>query len=110
MRQIELAQRDLDLHAGIGVMAEHFGNAPDRLGVRRRRLDEIDGDDFAGLRLAPFGGRHEDVVRDAPVLGHEDQHAALIVQAADDAALRALEHLDEHADRPAALIGAAHAH
>jgi len=33
VRQVELAQRNLDLHARIGVVAEHFGDAPDRLHV-----------------------------------------------------------------------------
>ena len=53
VRQVELAQRDLDLHAGIGVVAEHLGDAADRLRVRRRRLDELDGDDLAGLAPCP---------------------------------------------------------
>ena len=47
---------------------------------------------------------------DAPVLGHEKQHAVLVVQAPDDAALRALEHLDDVAFRPAAVVAPAHAH
>ena len=31
VRQLVLAQRDLDFHAGIGVVAEHLDDAPDRL-------------------------------------------------------------------------------
>lgn len=45
-----------------------------------------------------------------PILGNEDQHAALVVQPPDDAALRALEHLHERADRAAARIGPAYAY
>ena len=96
VRQVELAHRDLDLHARIGVVAEHLGDAADRLRVLARLRDEIDGHHLPGLGLARLRRRHQDVVRDAPVFGHEEQHAVLGVQAADDAAVaraRALRRL-----------------
>src|SRR5260221_14457093 len=46
MRQVELAPRDLDLHARTGGGAEHFGDAPDRLHARRGTLPQLDA---AGL-------------------------------------------------------------
>ena len=49
VRQIVLAQRDLDLHARVGVVAEHFDHAPDRLHVLRGLHDDLDRDDLAGL-------------------------------------------------------------
>ena len=110
MRQVELAQRDLDLHARIGVVAEHLGDAPDGLRVLRRLRHQLHGDDLPGLRLARLGRRHQDVVRDAPVLRHEEEHAVLGVQAPDDAAVAALEHFDHLADRAAAMVAPAHAH
>jgi hypothetical protein len=110
VRQVELAHRDLDLHARVGVMAEHLGDAADRLRVLARLRDQVDRHHLAGLGLAGLGRRHQDVVRDAPVLGREQQHAVLVVQAADDAAVRALEHFDHLADRAAAMIVAGGAH
>ncbi len=52
VRKIVLAQRDLDLHAGIGVAAEDFDDARDRLALRRRLLDDLDDDDVARFRAA----------------------------------------------------------
>ena len=110
MRQVELAQRNLDLHARIGIVAKHFGNPPDRLRVLRGLRDDFDRGHLAGLGLARVGGRNQDVLHDAPVLRHEEQHAVLLVQAADDAPVGALEHFDDGAGRPAARILARHAH
>ena len=62
------------------------------------------------LRLAGLGRRHQDVVRDAPVLRREEEHAVLGVQAADDAAVAALEHFDDLAGRPAAMVAPGDAH
>ncbi len=108
VRQIELAQRDLDLHPGVGVVAEHLGDAADGLRVLGRRLDQLDGHDLAGLHLARVG--QDDVVRDAPVLRHEVGDAVLEMHATDDAALRALEDLDHRAHRPPAVVAARDAH
>ena len=38
MRQIVLAQRNFDFHAGIGIIAQHLDHAPDRLGMLARLL------------------------------------------------------------------------
>ena len=91
-------------------MAEHFGHAADRLGMLARLRDQVDGHHLAGLGLARLGRRHEDVVRDAPVLGREHQHAVLVVQAADDAPVRALQHFHHLAHRAAAMVVAGGAH
>ena len=104
MRQVELAQRDLDLDAGIGVMAEHFGDAPDRLRVARRLGNQLDGGDVARARAPRGARRHDDILRDAPVRRHEKEHAVLRVQAADDAAVRPLQNLDDLPGRPAAMV------
>ena len=106
MRQIVLAQRDLDLHAGIGVAPEHLDDADDRLALRRRLLDDLDDDDVAGLRRAALAGRHEQVLVDAAVLGDDECDAALLVQAADDRPVGAHEHVDDLALGPPAAIGA----
>ncbi len=101
-----LAQRDLDLHAGIGVAAEDFDDARDRLALRRRLLDDLDDDDVARFRAAALVLRDEQVLIDAPVLGHDEADAALLVQPSDDGAVCAHENVDDLAFRPAAPIGA----
>ncbi len=108
-RQVVLAQRDLDLHAGVGIVAEHLDDASDRLGVLGRLLDQLDGDHLPGLRLLA-ARRDQDVLRQAPVFRHHDHHAMLVQHAADDALVGALEHLDDAAFRPAAAIDARDAH
>jgi hypothetical protein len=98
-RQRVLAQRDLDLHARVGRAPEDLGDARDRLALAGRVLDDLDDDDVAGLARAAIRRGHDQVLRDAPVLGDDEPHAALVVQAPDDLALRALEHLDDLALR-----------
>jgi hypothetical protein len=49
-------------------------------------------------------------VRNATVLGDEEQHAVLGVHAPHDAALRALEDFDHAAERTAAVVAPAHTH
>ena len=106
MRQIVLAQRDLDLHARIGVAAEHFDHAGDRLALRARLLDDLDDDDVSRLRRSPLAGRHEQVLVDAAVLGDDERDAALLVETADDRAVRAHEHIDDLAFGTPAAVGA----
>ena len=50
--QIVLAQRDLDFHAGIGVIAQHFGHARDRFGILCRLRDQLDHHYLAGFGTA----------------------------------------------------------
>ena len=106
MRQIVLAQRDLDLHAGVRVAAEHFDHARDRLALRRRLLDDLDDDDVARLRLAASVVRHQQVLVDAAVLRDDESDAALVVEPADDGDVGARQHVDDLALRPAAPVGA----
>ena len=108
--QIVLAQRDLDLHAGIGVVAEHLDDAADRLGELGRLLDQFHGDDLPGLGLLAPARGDQDVLRQATVLGHHDHHAVLVDDAADDAAVGALQHLDQLAFGTAAAVLAGDAH
>ena len=104
MRQVVLAQRDLDLHAGVGVAAQHLDDARDRLVLRRRLLDDLDDDHVAGLRGAALVLRHEQVLVDPPVLGDDERDAALVVETADDRVIGARQHFDDLALRPAAAI------
>ena len=105
MRQIVLAQRDLDLHAGIGVVAEHLDDAPDGLHVLRRLHDDLDRHDLARParpRLSSGGIRKSRLMR--LFSGTTNEHAVLAAQPPDDAPLRALEHFHDLAFGPAAAI------
>ena len=110
VRQVELAHRDLDFHSRIGVMPEHFRNPADGLRVPAGLHDELHRDHLAGLRLRRLGRRDHDVVGDAPVFGHQKQHAVLRMQPPDDAAACPLQHFDDAALGAAAVVAAAHAH
>ena len=110
VRQVELAQRDLDLHPGVGVVAQYFGHAPDGLRVLRRLRHQLDGHHLARLRASGLLRRHQDVLRDAAVLGHQEHHPMLGVQPAHDAPRGAFEHLDDLARRPAARVAPGDAH
>ena len=108
--QVVLAQRDLDLHAGVGIVAEHLDDAADRLGELGGLLDQLDGNDLARLGLLASARGDQDVLRQATVLGDDDHHAVLVDDAADDTGVGALEHLDQLALGAAAAVGAGDAH
>ena len=54
IRQIMLAQRDLDLHAGIGIVAQHLDDAADRLRVFVGLLHDLQHHHLPGLGSAGF--------------------------------------------------------
>ena len=109
VRQVVLAQRDLDLHPGIGVVAEDLDHAPDGLGVLGGLRDELGDDNLALLRALEAIGRDEDVLADALVLGDEEGDAVLDEEAPDDLLVGALEHFHDGTFEPAAAIHAGHA-
>ena len=112
MRHLVLAHRDLDLHAGIVDLAEHLGDAADRLRVHRRRLGQLDRHHLAGRRVRGGVLRDQDVLPVALVFGRDEPDAALVQQAADDRRLAPLEDLEHAAFGPALAVVAhdAHAH
>ena len=105
-----LAQRDLDLDAGVRGAAQHFLHAGDGLAIRGGLLDDLDDDDLAGLGAVDVGGRHQDVLVDAPVFRHDEHDPPLLEQAANDLVVDALQHLDDLALGAAAAVGAGLAH
>ena len=105
VRDVVLADRDLDLHARIVDLAEHFVDASDRLRVARRLLDDLDGDDLTGLRLSDFARRDQDVVLDALVFGNDDEDTAFAEQPTDQSLGAALGDFDDRAFWLAAVVG-----
>ena len=108
--QIVLAQRYLDFHSWIGVVAEDLHHTRHRLAVCRWLLEKLGDHDLAGLRLAAHIRRNEDVLADALVLGDQVPDATLLVDAADDLAIRALDDVDDGAFGTSALVDADQAH
>src|SRR6184192_3362377 len=92
-----LAQRDLDLHSRIGIVPEDFDDFGERFAMRRRLLDQLGDDNLSGLRIAARIRWHENVLTDALVLGDQIPNAALLINAAHNFAVRALEYIDNHA-------------
>ena len=107
VRHLVLAHRDLDLHAGIVDVAEHLGDAPDRLRMQRRRLGQLDGDHLAGLGLRGGVLRDQDVLTIALVLRRDDPDAVLQQQPADDRRTPPLQDL-QHPPLRAPLAVVAH--
>ena len=91
-----LAQRDLDFHAWIGIVAEHLDDLADRLRKLARLLDDLDHHHLPGLRLV-LGlllGRHQNILGNTLVLRHHEHHAMLDEDAADHLVVDPLGHLD----------------
>ena len=109
VRHVVLAQRDFDLHAGVGVVAEHLADPADRLGVLGRLLDQFDHDHLARSRLAtaaPRCRRQQDVLSNTPVLGDDDGDAVLLDDASDDSSVGPFQNLHQLAFRTATPVGA----
>ena len=83
VRQIVLAQRDLDLHAGIGVVAEHLHDArrpAARASTGCTTISTVTT--CPGLRAAGLVRRDQEVAGDALVLRHDEEDAVLARAAA----------------------------
>ena len=104
MRQIVLAQGNLDLHARVGIVAEHLHDLRQRFAVRGGLLDDLGDDDLAGLGITAHVRRHQDVLVDALVLGDQKPDAAILVEPADDFPVAAREHIDDRALGSAAPV------
>jgi hypothetical protein len=112
VRHLVLAHRDLDLHAGVIDLAQHFRHAPHRLRVQRGRLGQFDRHHLpdGGAGGAVF--RDQDVLAITPVFRGHDPLATLVKQAADDRRLAALDDVEHAAFGPplAVIAQDAHAH
>src|SRR6185295_2285386 len=95
-----------DFHAGIGVIADDFDHARDRLSVFQRLGDDLHHHHLARLRAVRLVGRHQDFVTDALVFRRDVKDAVFAVQAPDQPLLPALEHFNDGAFRPPAAVGA----
>jgi len=84
MRHAVFAHRDFNFHARVIDLAQHLGNAPHRLAVQSRRLDQLDHHHLASARAAGGPARDQDVLAIALVFGCHQPHAAFLQQTAND--------------------------
>ena len=110
MRDVVAAQRHVDLHARRHVVADHLNDVTLRLEARGRPVSDLDLDELADARTgsAPWGDQH--FLLDLGIVGDDEADAVLFVVTADDALVRALDHLDDAAFTPAAPIETCHPH
>ena len=107
--QIMLSQRDLDFHSRIGVVAKHLDDAPDRLRVALRLLDDFGDHDLAGLCTAVCACRYQNVLADAAIFRRDDTDSVFVQEASDHFRIGALENFDDMPLAPATRIDAAFA-
>ncbi len=104
MRDVELANRDLDLHPRIVDLAEDLDDAADRRGVPGRRIGDLDGNHLSRLGMLRIARRNQDVVFDPLVLRHDDGDAALVEEAPDELAMCAFGDFDDVPFGASALV------
>ena len=75
--KIMLAERNLDLHARVGVVSQHLRHACDRLGILGRLCNQIDHHHLPTFRATIEARLDEDVLADTFILGDYKQHTAL---------------------------------
>ena len=104
-----LAQRDLDFHPRIGVAAEHLDHARYRPRVARGLHEEFHGHHLSRLCAACPIRRDQQFRADAAVLGDDEKHSTLVMQASYHPVLGVLQHLDDLALGTPAAVDARHA-
>ena len=100
--QVMLAQRNLDFHPRISVIAQHFGNPANRLREFARLLNDRHHDDLPGFRLdlRLLFRWHKNILRQAPVLRHHKDHTVFDEDATNDTRIHSLSHFNNTALRP----------
>ena len=110
VRDLVLAHRDLDLHAGVVDLAQHLGDAAHRLRMQGRRFGQLHRHDLPHRRAGGGVLRDQDVLAVAPVFRGDDPLPALVQQAADDRRLAPLQDVEHTAFGAALAVQAQHAH
>ena len=91
-----LAHGDLDFHARVVHLAQHFGHPSDGLAIERRRLGEFDHHHLPGTGRADGVTGDEHILAIALVLGGDEPDSVFLEQATDEwlgAAFENFEHL-----------------
>ncbi len=104
MRQPVRGDRELDRRIGAAILGQHPQDAPDRIAVAARLLDDLDHGEVAVARRARALARHDHALAHAAVVGRHETDAALERKAAGDLLGAPLEHLDDRPLGPAAIV------
>ena len=104
VRHAVLAHGDLDLHARVVHLTEHFSDAAHRLAEQRGWLGQLHHHHLPGLGGTQGTCGDEDVLPIALVFGSHNPDAALLQQATDDGMRGALQDLGHPAFRASAPV------
>ena len=110
MRQIVFAQRNLYLHAGIGIVADNFQHARDRLGLFGWLGDQLNHHHLARRSTTDIAGLNQNILADAFVFSDHKIHAVLNEQPANELGVAALNDFNNRRFAAAAFINTDFAH
>ncbi len=97
VRNIEAAQRDVDLHARRHVVADHLDDIALRLEALRRPVSDLHLDELTRLGIQRPPGRDQHFLLNLGVVRNDETDIALDVITAHDALVSAADHLDDGA-------------
>ena len=103
------AQGNLDFHARISIVTQHFNNTSDWLSMFTGLLHNLQHHHLPHLRVTAFTGCNQDILANATILRHHELNAMLLIQASDQTRCAMLQHLDNTGFAPTSPIQAAHA-
>ena len=98
------ADGNVDLKAGVQMLAQHLGNASLGTQLASGVMGDLSHYDLAVLGFVLFLRRNENIVVNARVIGDHRANSALFVVAAYDLCNAALEHLDDFALTATAIV------
>ena len=101
---------DIDFHAWSHVIAEQFLHPADRLTPAARLLDQLHRHNLTVTCSRQIVRADQDVLGDAAVIGHDETHAPLDHQTADDGLVATLQHVDHRTFLAATSILTGNAH
>ena len=104
------ADGDIDFQARVHVVAENLDNTALGPQLAGGKVGDLGRDDLAGDRLALLPGRNQYLVVDSAVFGDDIADTALLLVAADDIPVRALQHFNDLALLAPAPVDARHPH
>ena len=110
VRQIELANGDLDLHAGREVIPEHLDHFRQRLAQRRHPRRQLHHHHLAVIGAELIAGRNDQFLADTRIAGLDKRHAALLEETANHMPRRRTQHFDDQGFNTALAITALRGH
>ena len=108
-RYVVGTNRHVRCHPGRKVVTEDLDHLTERLPPLLRMIGDAHHDHLTVLRPHQPVRRDQDLLRDPLVVGQQECHPGIDLQAADDVFEGALQHLDHRGLAPASPVDASHA-